>query len=116
MSPTKISKNSFSLYSLNCIALGLCSCSIQGTLEAFSISWEHCDLKGFPITPPGASSQNIFLKPLPLVPPGVCETDPPGHSKVNDGTNSAQHSTKGKTKAQGEVRQVRCDDSSFSVR
>ena len=56
------------------------------------------DLTGFPISSPGASSQNIFLEPLPLVPPEVCSADPLVHSTVNDGTILVQHSTRRRRK------------------
>ena len=77
---------------LNCIALGLCSYSIQGPLEALSIlcfprfhaftTLGHCDLPGFPIKYLGASSQNILIEPPPLAPPGV-----------DDGTNSTRRTS-----------------------
>ena len=85
----------------HCIALGLCSYSTQGPLEACSIvcflrfhafiTLGHCDLTGIPITSSGASTQNIFLEPLPLLPPGVCGADPLGHSVVNEGTVYGTH-------------------------
>ena len=65
LSSTKISQNSSSVCSFNSIALGLCSHSIQGLLEAFSIlcflrfrvfkTLGHGGLTSFPITSPGAS-------------------------------------------------------------
>ena len=117
---------SFSVYSLNCIALGLCSSSVQTLPEAFSILCflrfhartilGHCNSTGFPITTPAASSQNILLGPLPLGASRGLQTDPPGRSRVDDGTDSTRHTQRKKTEAQGVVSQTRCIGFSHSQR
>ena len=70
----------FSVY--NCIALGLCSYSIECSLEdfsilcflhfhAFTIFLENCNLTGFPITSPEDKfPEHFFLSPFPWCLPG----------------------------------------------
>ena len=85
LSSTKISQNSFSAYSLNCIVLGLFSFSVRDFLEAFSIlcflrlhsrsTLVRLSSAGLPITSSEIRSQTYLLEPPPLAPPWCLSSD-----------------------------------------
>ena len=77
-----------------------------------NIFWDIVIRQAFRIQHPGTS----FLSPFPWRLLRVCRQTLRGAQGFDDGTNSTRLSTKGKSKAQGDVRQTRCDYFSVSVR